>query len=354
MNYKTKRVVAGVLGLAMAVSMVAAAGGALTALASFDVNLTVGSTGADVTALQNWLIENGFLSIPAATGYFGPLTQSAVAAYQTSVGITPAAGYVGPITRAKLNAGGSVSGNFPAGCTSASGYSSVTGLPCAPIGFPAGCTSASGFSSTTGQPCSGGGSFPAGCTSASGFSTTTGMSCSGGSSGGGSLSGGAGEITVTAKTAGTETTVGEGKEEKVLGMEIEADDNSDAEITSMRLIATVDTDGATRFNRYVDEVKVYMGSKEVGSLDSSDFSRDAAEFTGTISLHGAVVQKGEKVRFYVAFVANNIIDSDDLDNTINLVVSRIRFTDATGAILTNEDIDTDDVTVSFEDATESD
>ena len=35
-----------------------------------------------------------------AYGYFGNLTKAAVAAYQTSVGITPAVGYFGPITRA--------------------------------------------------------------------------------------------------------------------------------------------------------------------------------------------------------------------------------------------------------------
>lgn len=74
----------------------------------FTRDLTLGSTGADVTALQTWLIGKGF-SIPAgATGYFGAQTQAAVAAYQAANGITPAAGYFGPITRAKVNAGGSV------------------------------------------------------------------------------------------------------------------------------------------------------------------------------------------------------------------------------------------------------
>jgi peptidoglycan hydrolase-like protein with peptidoglycan-binding domain len=37
------------------------------------------------------------------TGYFGPLTMSAVRSYQTRNGITPASGYVGPKTRAFLN-----------------------------------------------------------------------------------------------------------------------------------------------------------------------------------------------------------------------------------------------------------
>ena len=73
---------------------------------TFTADLTVGSTGAEVTALQQWLVSKGFLTMPAgvAMGYFGNLTKSAVAAYQASAGISPAVGYFGPITRAKVNA----------------------------------------------------------------------------------------------------------------------------------------------------------------------------------------------------------------------------------------------------------
>lgn len=74
------------------------------AMASFTADLTLGSSGAQVTNLQKFLIARGF-SIPAgATGYFGAQTQAAVAAFQASNGITPAAGYFGPVTRAKANA----------------------------------------------------------------------------------------------------------------------------------------------------------------------------------------------------------------------------------------------------------
>ncbi|MES2314684.1 MAG: peptidoglycan-binding domain-containing protein [Patescibacteria group bacterium] len=69
----------------------------------FSNNLTVGSTGADVTALQQFLSTNGFLSNKFVTGYFGPQTVDAVKLYQTSVGL-PSYGFVGPITREKLNA----------------------------------------------------------------------------------------------------------------------------------------------------------------------------------------------------------------------------------------------------------
>ena len=45
----------------------------------FSSDLTVGSTGAAVTALQQILINKGYLTaVSAPTGYFGTLTQAAV------------------------------------------------------------------------------------------------------------------------------------------------------------------------------------------------------------------------------------------------------------------------------------
>jgi hypothetical protein len=70
---------------------------------TFTLFLGVGSTGTQVTNLQNYLIRKGFLS-GMATGYFGTLTQAAVKKYQTAHAIS-ALGYVGPGTRAALNSG---------------------------------------------------------------------------------------------------------------------------------------------------------------------------------------------------------------------------------------------------------
>ncbi|MEK7465628.1 MAG: peptidoglycan-binding domain-containing protein [Patescibacteria group bacterium] len=69
---------------------------------TFSVNLTLGSKGADVTALQNVLISGGYLKISAPTGYFGPMTKAALAAWQSANGITPAVGYFGPKSRAAM------------------------------------------------------------------------------------------------------------------------------------------------------------------------------------------------------------------------------------------------------------
>jgi len=67
----------------------------------FDTDLSVGMTSQDVMELQTRLASEGYFNA-TATGYFGPVTQAAVMAYQRAHGIS-ATGYVGPITRAELN-----------------------------------------------------------------------------------------------------------------------------------------------------------------------------------------------------------------------------------------------------------
>jgi peptidoglycan hydrolase-like protein with peptidoglycan-binding domain len=104
----------------IAATVVALAVTTVAAAATFNANLTVGSRGADVTALQQALIAGGY-SIPAgATGYFGSQTQAAVKLYQAAKGI-PNTGFVGPLTRAALNGGVAVvpAAGCPAGyvCT---------------------------------------------------------------------------------------------------------------------------------------------------------------------------------------------------------------------------------------------
>ncbi len=67
----------------------------------FVSNLTLGSKGTDVVTLQQFLVSKGFLTIPAGVsyGYFGYLTQKALAQWQASNGISPAVGYFGPISQ---------------------------------------------------------------------------------------------------------------------------------------------------------------------------------------------------------------------------------------------------------------
>src|SRR3989344_931577 len=155
-----KKLIAGFVGLAMVVMVVAPVGagaqtvadltaqinGLLATIASlqaqlasmqggssggsyvFSANLTLGSTGADVSALQQYLVSKGYLTMPAgvAMGYFGPLTQAAVASWQAANGIAPAVGYFGPISRAALNLMMASTGGTTGGGTTVHG--STTGI----------------------------------------------------------------------------------------------------------------------------------------------------------------------------------------------------------------------------------
>lgn len=100
---------------------------------TFSSNLTVGSTGADVVALQTALMAAGH-NIPAvasgaaAKGYFGSQTKTAVQAYQASKSI-PTTGFVGPMTRAALNGGALTVSNCLSGWTSVSYQGAQVCLP---------------------------------------------------------------------------------------------------------------------------------------------------------------------------------------------------------------------------------
>jgi hypothetical protein len=249
----------------------AAAGGSC-ALASAP-DMTIGATGANVIALQDMLIAGGYLTIPAGVskGYFGSLTQAALASYQAANGIAPAAGYFGPITRASIT-------------------------------------------------CDAGDDDMGGDTGGSG---STG------------LSGGAGDVSVTDRSSGVKDEVLEGEEEvKVLGMEIEAD-GSDIEITSVKVSLQHTGSGNTRLNRYVDEVLIMHGDDVVGSSEADDFSESSDVYTESISVSGVVIDEDDEERLYVAISAVNNIDSSDLSENWSVDVTQTRFVDATGAILTD-------------------
>jgi peptidoglycan hydrolase-like protein with peptidoglycan-binding domain len=77
---------------------------------TFTQNMTVGSGGAQVSALQSYLSTTAHYPEKLVTGYFGPLTQAAVQRFQCAESIvcsgTPSTtgyGQVGPLTRARLN-----------------------------------------------------------------------------------------------------------------------------------------------------------------------------------------------------------------------------------------------------------
>jgi peptidoglycan hydrolase-like protein with peptidoglycan-binding domain len=72
---------------------------------NFVRSLSVGATGSDVTALQQFLSSQGFLNV-SATGYFGVLTRAAVANWQAHNGVAASGsaglGIFGPLSRSFL------------------------------------------------------------------------------------------------------------------------------------------------------------------------------------------------------------------------------------------------------------
>lgn len=101
---------------------------------TFTTNLTVGSTGIDVTTLQQTLVAQGYLVMPVGVtyGYFGSLTQSAVARWQIARGISPSVGYFGPISRATI-----ATQNSPiVHTTSVSSSTIPTVVPTSPVPLP--------------------------------------------------------------------------------------------------------------------------------------------------------------------------------------------------------------------------
>lgn len=75
---------------------------ASTAACTFTRPLTIGSQGEDVKCLQDAMTPTYFNHAGGSTGYFGAVTQAAVAKWQAANGVTPAVGYFGPISQAKF------------------------------------------------------------------------------------------------------------------------------------------------------------------------------------------------------------------------------------------------------------
>ncbi len=227
------------------------AGGTTTTTGTtFTKDLTIGSTGSEVTALQQWLVTKGYLTMPAgvAYGYFGPLTKTALAKYQAEAGISPAAGYFGPITRAKLNAMG-------------------------------GTTTTTGGTTTTGS---------------TGITTP----------------GAEGTLTVTTNSAGLVSTVYEGDDmAPIYGINVEAK-NSD--IAVQRVKVNLGTDSKIYTKGY-SKMYVTVDGNTLASIDlnSSTVVKESGTYYVTITGFNLVVPKGTKKQIVLKADVMPSIDSGD-------------------------------------------
>lgn len=255
--------------------------GSLAAVQALTKDLTIGSKGADVTALQTWLVEEGYLVMPVGVpmGYFGTLTQKALAQWQAENAVTPAAGYFGPKTRgviATLSATPTTGGTLPAGCTSTAGYSSTTGAKC--------------DGSTTG-------------------STT-----------GGTIStpGVEGTLSATQSTSGISSTIYEGDDQvAILGVKLEAD-SSDIMVQRVK----IDLGTTTKiYNKIYSKLYVTEGGNLLAeaALNSSTVVKESGRYYITISGFNLLVPKdGSKTVVIKADVYSSIDSTDRSAGDITL------------------------------------
>jgi len=288
-------------------------GGGVAATAScnatFTRDLSTGSTGADVMALQKFLnadpetrvAASGVGSAGMETQYFGALTAAAVSKFQvkyrsevlTPGGLVNPTGYFGPSSRAKANTL----------CAATPGTPGTPGTPSTP---------------STG------------------------------------LEGGSGSISDADYVSGLSSEeVGEGVDDvEVAGLVIEADDGSDIELVAMNLNFSKGT--ANRdFDKYATEVSVWFEGEEVARYDADEFEDDD-NYDKTITLDsGAIIRAGDTGEIVVAVSGVSNLDSNDATETWTVEFESVRFRDAQGAVVT--DTSTGDIndstgkTFSFED-----
>lgn len=332
--------------IVLAAALLATFGMVAVQSASADCTITstlkVGSTGDEVKCLQAAVGVT-------ADGKFGPMTAAAVKLWQTSKSLT-ADGVFGPLSRAAL--GGSVSGMFPAGCTSASGFSTTTGQACTSVAAntfaPAGCVSASGFSPVTGGACYAvsAATFPAGCTSAAGYSSTTGAKCDGTTAETPAvvapLAGTDGSISaITTLSQYSSEEVGEGqKDVKVAGFDLETSNDGDIALKSIKLVFDPTGNAAadsSKVTNYYKTVKVWQGTTKIGEAALADFSKNSDNtYSKVVTLTGSIVRSDTTEKFYITVDAATSFDSGDIDSDDwSVGFANIRYEDGSGVVTTD-------------------
>lgn len=155
---------------------------------------------------------------------------------------------------------------------------------------------------------------------------------------GGPLEGGAGDITVTALSTYGDEEVGEDAEEvPILAFEVQAGDDSDVDLTSIKVeLAQQTAADSVDLTDYATEVFVLMDGEVVGSADVDAFTETSDVYTKSISLDGAIIRMGETADFSLAISALSNLDSGDIDtDDWQIGVSSIRFMDGEGVSTTD-------------------
>ena len=268
--------------------------------------LTIGANGANVTALQNYLITAGQVIPAGATGYFGTQTQSALAAWQAANGVSPAVGYYGPITAAAI----------AAKC-----------VPTTPVDDTTDDTT-DDTSSTLGD--------------------------------------GDGSIVSADSVSADESNLDEGQEGGVFAFELDIE--GDVEIDRLDVFAEVDNSATSSDNAddYFSRAFLMVDGEEVAELDVDEFGDD--DYTGHVangattdteyrlrfSSLGLVFADGDTPEFQVGFEILGSVDTADLGADWNLEAEDIRLVDGTGFSDTFDVSETDSFGLNAEEVAELD
>lgn len=162
------------------------------------------------------------------------------------------------------------------------------------------------------------------------------------------LSGGAGSVQdYSLNSKANNEKVGEGESDvAVAGLDIQADEGSDLEITALKLVFTQGT-ADQRFVKYADDVSVWFKGKEVARVNADEFTKDN-DYTKTVSLKkGVIVHAGDTETVTVAVSGMANIDGNDEGETWNVDFRSVRFVDGQG-FSTSEDPTTGTRSFSFE------
>jgi len=275
----------------------------------FTQNLSQGDSGSQVMQLQQFLNANGYtvaVSGPGSTGnetsFFGPATHQAVVQFQNDnsaevlapVGLANGTGFWGPSSRAHANA------------------------MCETSGTTGGSDDEDEDSESDSGPAK--------------------------------LEGGAGSIDEAEWiTRLNNEDVGEDEDDvEVAGLDIEADDTSDIEITAVALdfdLVSTPNSSDDDFDDYAESVSVWFDGEKIAEVDADKFEDDD-DFSQTISLdRGAIIRAGDTEE--LIFAVSGISNLDDASDGArwNIGVENVRFRDGQNAVITDsstEDIGDDD------------
>jgi len=268
-------------------------------MATTSTKITKSSSSADVMWLQQTLnaVQSAGL---VEDGKYGPKTTAAIKVFQAAHPASGSAdGIAGPKTIAALNAAGANLGNgtYPAGCTSSTGFSTTTGMPCTgAVSSVPGCALGAMFSSTTGAPCT---------------NVTT-------------VNSGTNGYLADIATDSTNrvSTVYESEQDKVVaGMRATAR-LADQTVTRVRVTFKNNGTGSANLAKYISGASLWMDSTKLATMTVAQADRAISDDTYTFNFSGlnAKVAKDMIGRFYVSVNANGSLDTADTGAGSNFTV----------------------------------